>query len=50
MYENQRDQLSQQSFNIEQTNMAIQGMKDTQVYSNLTSLTKGFIKNFLNLS
>ncbi|VDN54578.1 unnamed protein product [Dracunculus medinensis] len=30
MYENQRDQLSQQSFNIEQTNMAIQGMKDTQ--------------------
>lgn len=31
MYENQRDQLSQQSFNMEQSNFAIQGMKDTQV-------------------
>ncbi|KAL3985394.1 Charged multivesicular body protein 5 [Acanthocheilonema viteae] len=30
MYENQRDQLSQQSFNMEQGNFAIQGMKDTQ--------------------
>ncbi|VDN42809.1 unnamed protein product [Gongylonema pulchrum] len=30
MYENQRDQLSQQSFNMEQSNFAIQGMKDTQ--------------------
>uniref|UniRef100_A0A914RJT5 Charged multivesicular body protein 5 n=1 Tax=Parascaris equorum TaxID=6256 RepID=A0A914RJT5_PAREQ len=31
MYENQRDQLSQQSFNMEQSNFAIQGIKDTQV-------------------
>lgn len=31
MYENQRDQLNQQSFNMEQSNFAIQGMKDTQV-------------------
>ncbi|EFO16517.1 hypothetical protein LOAG_11989 [Loa loa] len=30
MYENQRDQLSQQSFNMEQSNFAMQGMKDTQ--------------------
>uniref|UniRef100_A0A915BDY7 Charged multivesicular body protein 5 n=1 Tax=Parascaris univalens TaxID=6257 RepID=A0A915BDY7_PARUN len=30
MYENQRDQLSQQSFNMEQSNFAIQGIKDTQ--------------------
>ncbi|VDK60032.1 unnamed protein product [Anisakis simplex] len=30
MLENQRDQLSQQSFNMEQSNFAIQGMKDTQ--------------------
>ncbi len=30
MYENQRDQLMQQSFNMEQSNFAIQGMKDTQ--------------------
>ncbi|VDN02412.1 unnamed protein product [Thelazia callipaeda] len=30
MYENQRDQLGQQSFNMEQSNFAIQGMKDTQ--------------------
>ncbi|VDD90686.1 unnamed protein product [Enterobius vermicularis] len=30
LYENQRDQLSQQSFNMEQSNFAIQGMKDTQ--------------------
>ncbi|MCP9264804.1 Charged multivesicular body protein 5 [Dirofilaria immitis] len=30
MYENQRDQLSQQSFNMEQSNFTIQGMKDTQ--------------------
>jgi len=30
MYEGQRDQLSQQSFNMEQSNFAIQGMKDTQ--------------------
>lgn len=30
MYENQRDQLSTQSFNMEQSNFAIQGMKDTQ--------------------
>lgn len=31
MYENQRDQLAQQSFNMEQSNFAIQGIKDTQV-------------------
>lgn len=30
MYENQRDQLAQQSFNMEQSNFAIQGIKDTQ--------------------
>ncbi|MFH4982464.1 hypothetical protein AB6A40_009173 [Gnathostoma spinigerum] len=30
MYEAQRDQLEQQSFNMDQTNFAIQGMKDTQ--------------------
>lgn len=36
MYENQRNQLMQQSFNMEQTNMATQTLKDTQV-------TVGFI-------
>jgi len=30
MYENQRDQLSQQSFNMEQSNYALQTMKDTK--------------------
>lgn len=30
MYENQRDQLMQQSFNIEQQNFAIQSIKDTK--------------------
>ena len=30
-YENQRDQLSTQSFNMEQSNFAIQSMKDNQV-------------------
>lgn len=30
MYESQRDQLAQQSFNMEQSNLAIQGMKDIQ--------------------
>lgn len=30
MYENQRDQLSQQSFNLEQANFAIQSVKDTK--------------------
>uniref|UniRef100_A0A914WML1 Charged multivesicular body protein 5 n=1 Tax=Plectus sambesii TaxID=2011161 RepID=A0A914WML1_9BILA len=30
MYENQRDQLMTQSFNMEQSNFALQGMKDTQ--------------------
>ncbi|PVD37177.1 hypothetical protein C0Q70_04172 [Pomacea canaliculata] len=30
MYENQREQLSQQSFNIEQQNFAIQTVKDTK--------------------
>jgi len=30
MYENQRDQLMQQSFNMEQSNYALQTMKDTQ--------------------
>jgi len=30
-YENQRDQLSSQSFNMEQSNFAIQGMKDNQI-------------------
>uniref|UniRef100_A0A0N5AP19 Charged multivesicular body protein 5 n=1 Tax=Syphacia muris TaxID=451379 RepID=A0A0N5AP19_9BILA len=34
MYENQRDQLAQQSFNMEQSNFAIQGMKDTQTTVN----------------
>lgn len=29
--ENQRDQLYAQSFNMEQSNFAIQGMKDNQV-------------------
>jgi len=31
MYESQRDQLASQSFNMEQSNFAIQGMKDNQV-------------------
>ncbi|KAI1719249.1 snf7 domain-containing protein [Ditylenchus destructor] len=31
MYENQKDQLSNQAFNMEQSNFAIQGMKDNQV-------------------
>ncbi|XP_028290173.1 charged multivesicular body protein 5 [Gouania willdenowi] len=30
MYENQRDNLMQQSFNMEQTNYTIQGLKDTK--------------------
>jgi len=30
MYENQRDQLSQQSFNLEQQNFAVQSLKDTK--------------------
>ncbi|CAG5114469.1 unnamed protein product [Candidula unifasciata] len=30
MYENQRDQLGQQSFNLEQQNYAIQSLKDTK--------------------
>jgi len=30
-YENQRDQLASQSFNMEQSNFAIQGMKDNQL-------------------
>jgi len=30
-YENQRDSLAQQSFNLEQTNFAIQTLKDTKV-------------------
>lgn len=35
IYENQRDQLSAQSFNMEQSNFAIQGMKDNQVFKHL---------------
>uniref|UniRef100_A0A915CWV1 Charged multivesicular body protein 5 n=1 Tax=Ditylenchus dipsaci TaxID=166011 RepID=A0A915CWV1_9BILA len=31
MYENQKDQLDNQSFNMEQSNFAIQGMKDNQI-------------------
>uniref|UniRef100_A0A7I5ECV7 Charged multivesicular body protein 5 n=1 Tax=Haemonchus contortus TaxID=6289 RepID=A0A7I5ECV7_HAECO len=31
MYENQKAQLDQQAFNVDQSNFAIQGMKDTQV-------------------
>ncbi|CAB3396539.1 unnamed protein product [Caenorhabditis bovis] len=31
MYENQKGQLDQQTFNMDQTNFAIQGMKDNQV-------------------
>ena len=30
IFENQRDQLSSQSFNMEQSNFAIQSMKDNQ--------------------
>jgi len=30
MYEQQRDQLSQQAFNIEQTSFTIENLKDTQ--------------------
>ena len=30
MYENQRDQMSAQAFNIEQTSFAIETVKDTQ--------------------
>lgn len=32
-YENQREQLYSQSFNMEQSNFAIQGMKDNQVFA-----------------
>lgn len=39
MYENQRDQLAQQSFNMEQSNFAIQGIKDTQVSFTSHSVT-----------
>ncbi|OTF70650.1 charged multivesicular body protein 5-like protein [Euroglyphus maynei] len=38
MYENQREQLMQQSFNMEQTNMATQTLKDTQVTVNAMKL------------
>lgn len=31
MYESQKDQLDQQTFNMEQSNFAIQGMKDNQI-------------------
>jgi charged multivesicular body protein 5 len=31
MYEGQKDQLNQQTFNMEQSNFAIQGMKDNQI-------------------
>lgn len=31
MYENQKGQLDQQAFNMDQSNFAIQGMKDNQV-------------------
>lgn len=31
MYENQKEQLDNQAFNMEQSNFAIQGMKDNQV-------------------
>lgn len=31
MYENQKGQLDQQAFNMDQSNFALQGMKDTQV-------------------
>lgn len=31
MYEGQKDQLDQQTFNMEQSNFAIQGMKDNQI-------------------
>ncbi|CAJ0946500.1 unnamed protein product, partial [Mesorhabditis belari] len=31
MYENQKDQLDQQCFNMDQSHFAIQGMKDTQI-------------------
>ncbi|CAJ0573101.1 unnamed protein product, partial [Mesorhabditis spiculigera] len=31
MYENQKEQLDQQVFNMDQSNFAIQGMKDTQI-------------------
>uniref|UniRef100_A0A8R1TXQ3 Charged multivesicular body protein 5 n=1 Tax=Onchocerca volvulus TaxID=6282 RepID=A0A8R1TXQ3_ONCVO len=37
--QNQRDQLSQQSFNMEQSNFAIQGMKDTQ--TTVTAMKQG---------
>ena len=32
MYETQKDQLDQQVFNMDQSNFAIQGMKDNQVW------------------
>ena len=34
MYEEQQGQLHQQMFNMDQTNFAIQGMKDNQVNYN----------------
>lgn len=44
MYENQREQLMQQSFNMEQTNMATQTLKDTQV-----TVCKMYFWNFFSL-
>lgn len=35
MYESQKGQLDQQCFNMDQTNFAIQGMKDTQVCNSI---------------
>lgn len=43
IFEGQRDQLSAQSFNMEQSNFAIQSMKDNQVnldYLNLNEANK----------
>eukprot|EP00127_Corallochytrium_limacisporum_P002268 Clim_evm56s109 gene=Clim_evmTU56s109 len=51
MYESQRDQLMQQSFNMEQANMATQGLKDTitQVDAMKTGV-KDMKKQFKNIN
>uniref|UniRef100_A0A0K0DI63 Charged multivesicular body protein 5 n=1 Tax=Angiostrongylus cantonensis TaxID=6313 RepID=A0A0K0DI63_ANGCA len=43
MYENQKGQLDQQAFNMDQSNFAIQGMKDNQV-TGLKTMQKEFKK------
>jgi len=51
MYENQREQLSNQSFNLEQSNFAIQTVKDTKTTVDAMKLgVKEFKKEYKNIN